>query len=76
MSNDTLDFSGGLNHNNNQNVNDAPDEVIRMDEVEPLFDADCKHTFKKDDDKIGDYQAWVCTKCHRGTFLPDGVQII
>lgn len=51
-------------------------EVIRRDEIVPLNDPQCEHSFKLDEsDTIGDTVAWVCTKCHLGTFLPKGVSI-
>jgi hypothetical protein len=71
-----LDNASGTGDNQSINGNDEPDEVIRMDEVEPINDPNCKHFFIKDSDIIGDYQAWICRKCKRGTFYPINTTII
>jgi hypothetical protein len=58
------------------NGNDEEYEVIRLKDVEPINDPNCKHFFIKDSDTIGDHQAWICRRCKRGTFYPKGVTII
>jgi hypothetical protein len=68
-------------HNNNHNTsidaeNEKDDIVVDLEKVEPLNDINCRHFFVKDSDTIGDYQAWKCKQCRRGTFLPKGTQII
>ncbi len=70
-----IDFGGYNNNNTSKNVDNDGDEVVRLDEQQPLNDPDCKHQFVKDDDELGEAQAWVCIKCRRGVFLPKGVSI-
>lgn len=67
------------NNSDNSSINDEDGEyeVIRLNDKEPLNNKDCKHYFKKDEDEIStDRQSWICIHCHRGTFLPKGVNII
>lgn len=59
----------GLNTSKNVNNENENDIVIRLDELEPLNDPDCKHKFVRDPDTIGEFRAWKCSKCHRGVFL-------
>lgn len=63
--------------NNDKNADNNGDyEVIRLEGVPPLSDPNCEHTFVKDDDDLSpDQQAWICTQCHRGTFLPNNIKI-
>ena len=71
-------FDNQDNSNDNRNIHDKNEEyeVIRRDELEPINDPNCKHNFVVDSDEIGGFQAWVCTKCKRGTFLPKATIII
>ena len=72
-----LDNNQNYADNSNINDEDGEYEVIRMDDQEPLNNKNCKHHFEKDSDEISkDRQAWTCVHCHRGTFLPKGVDII
>jgi len=67
------------NSKDNSSINDNNDdyEVVKKENLENLIDPECKHYFVKDVDEIDDdTQAWLCKKCHRGTFLPKGVTII
>jgi hypothetical protein len=74
--NQDIDFGGKPRQNKANNADNDGLEVIRLDEQQPLNDPNCEHNFKKDDDDLSDdFQAWVCTKCHRGTFLPKNVII-
>lgn len=52
------------------------DIVIRREDLKPLYDPNCEHDFVLDGEVIGDSRAWVCSKCHRGTFLPKTVKRI
>lgn len=62
---------------NNKTQDVGNDElVIRREDLKPLFDPNCEHTFVLDDEEIGDTRAWVCSQCHRGTFLPKTVKRI
>lgn len=76
--NQPIDFNGQSKQNIDNNADN--DVVVRRDEMERLNDPDCNHknkdgstAFIKDSDTIGDQQAWKCTKCLRGTFLPKSV---
>lgn len=61
---------------NNKEDNDYY-EIIKLDELEPLNDPNCKHYFVKDDsDVLGNSVAWKCSKCHRGTFLAKNQKIV
>lgn len=63
----------------NASIDDNNDnyEVVKRENLENLIDPECKHYFVKDNDEIDkESQAWVCRKCHRGTFLPKNVTII
>lgn len=69
QNNQPFDFSSHKSDTKGNNV--ANDEiVIKLGELEPLNDVNCKHEFRLDGDEIGDTRAWVCIKCHRGTYLP------
>lgn len=47
--------------------------VIKMDEQTPLNDPECIHFLVEDRaDTLGDFTAWICTKCGLGTFCPPG----
>jgi hypothetical protein len=65
-----------MNQNASNNDDNVEYEVIRLDEIEPITKPDCKHFFVKDDDEIGDNQAWICQGCKRGVFYPKGVTIV
>lgn len=69
-------MDSNIPQNASNNDDNAEYEVIRLDEVEPINNPDCKHYFIKDDDEIGDNQAWICRDCKRGTFYPKNVTII
>lgn len=64
-----LDFNGDKPDNSSNNANDETNIVVRLDEIEPLNDVNCEHQLEQDDDTIGEYRAWKCSKCHRGVFL-------
>ena len=66
----------GLSDDNKDNEHNDDDVVIKLDELTPINDPDCKHYFVKDEDEIGEYQAWICRSCSRGAFYPKGVEII
>ncbi len=61
------------NPSNNVGPNDV---VIRREDSKPLNDPNCDHNLEPDDDEIGDSRAWVCSKCHRGVFLPKTIERI
>lgn len=50
--------------------------VVRREDLKPLNDPNCEHDFVLDGEVIGTTRAWVCSKCHRGTFLPKTVKRI
>ena len=67
------------NNSDNSSINDEDGdyEVIRMNEQEPLNNKDCKHYFEKTLMLLTkDFNPWICVHCHRGTFIPKGVNII
>jgi len=77
-----IDTGGKQPHYSKQNNVDN-DVVVRRDEMERLNDPDCTHkskdgltAFIQDSDTIGTMQAWKCTRCQRGTFLPMSVKNI
>ena len=71
----SIDSSDGFSQNQTNNDNDDGTIVVNMAKREPLNDPDCKHFFVKDDDTIGNSQAWICRGCKRGTFLPKHMSI-
>lgn len=73
---DTSAITGDNKSSNDKNEND---EVIRLDELTPINDPNCKHFFVKDYDELAEknnMQAWQCRKCKRGTFMPKHINII
>lgn len=70
-----IDNSGNVNNNTSNNGNDDGTIVVDMSKRKPLNDPDCKHYFIKDEDIIGNNQAWICRRCKRGTFLPKHMSI-
>lgn len=70
-----IDYASNMVDNQGNNGNDDDTIVVDMSKREPLNDPDCKHFFIKDDDTIGDTQAWICRRCKRGTFLPKHTSI-
>lgn len=65
--------------NNNVNDKNENDVVIRLEDLTPINDINCKHYFIKDQDELAEennMQAWICQKCRRGTFLPKDKIII
>lgn len=76
MSFDTTPFTSDNNNRDEKNEND---EVIRLNELTPLNDPNCKHYFVKDNDELAKknaMQSWICRECRRGTFLPRHINII
>jgi len=73
---DSIAFTIRPSDNDDNNVGNY--EVIRRDEIQPLNDPNCEHDMilDPDGDEIGDTRAWVCSKCHRGVFLPKSVTAI
>lgn len=71
----SIDSSDGFSQNQTNNDNDDGTIVVNMAKREPLNDPDCKHFFVKDEDTIGNSQAWICRGCKRGTFLPKHMSI-
>jgi len=65
-----IDNSRPKTDNDKYNVQNV---VVRRDEMTRLNDPDCDHSIVKDSETIGDYQAWKCTKCHKGRFLPKSI---
>lgn len=51
-------------------------EIWDYSDKKPLTIKDCKHNFVLDGDEIGDYVAWKCIICKRGTFIRKGSKII
>ncbi len=70
-----IDYSGNVGDNSSNNDNDDDTIVVDMAKRQPLNDPDCKHFFVKDEDTIGNSQAWICRGCKRGTFLPKHMSI-
>lgn len=70
-----IDSSDGISDNQSNNDNDDGTIVIDMAKREPLNDPNCEHFFIKDEDTIGNSQAWICRKCKRGTFIPKHMSI-
>ncbi len=70
-----IDYSGGISDNQSNNDNDDGTIVVDMAKREPLNDPNCEHFFIKDEDTIGNSQAWICRKCKRGTFIPKHMSI-
>lgn len=70
-----IDYSGNVGDNSSNNDNDEDTIVVDMAKRQPLNDPDCKHFFVKDEDTIGNSQAWICRGCKRGTFLPKHMSI-
>ena len=67
----SIDTDKNFKHNDAINVQDV---VVRRDEMTRLNDPDCKHkNIVKDSETIGEFQAWKCTDCNRGRFLPKSV---
>jgi len=65
----------------NKNIDDKNenDVVIKLDELTPINDPNCKHYFVKDKDSFAeevDMQAWICRECRRGAILPKNQVII
>ncbi len=76
MSFDTTPFTSD---NNNRDVKNENDEVIKLNELTPINDPKCQHHFVKDEDELAEdngIQAWICRKCKRGTFMPKHINII
>ena len=71
----SIDYASTMVDNQGNNGNDDDTIVVDMSKREPLNDPDCKHFFIKDDDTIGNTQAWICRRCKRGTFLPKHTSI-
>lgn len=69
-----LDFSNNSYDNENNNENDAI--VINKKDFKTITDPGCEHFFRKDEDDLDGYTAWVCISCGRGALLPDDVTII
>jgi ubiquitin C-terminal hydrolase len=70
-----IDSSDGISDNQSNNDNDDGTIVVDMAKREPLNDPNCEHFFIKDEDTIGNSQAWICRKCKRGTFIPKHMSI-
>lgn len=76
MAFDTTPFTSD---NNNRDVKNENDEVIKLDELTPINDPKCEHYFVKDSDELAEdngMQSWICRKCKRGTFMPKHINII
>lgn len=76
MSFDTAPLTGD---NNDRDDKNEKDEVIKLDELTPINDPNCKHFFVKDQDELAEenkMQAWICKRCKRGTFMPKHINII
>jgi hypothetical protein len=76
MDNEQIDNPRPKTHNSSNNVGPDGTIVIRREDLKPLNDPNCEHSFVLDGEVIGDTRAWVCSKCHRGTFLPKTVKRI
>ena len=73
----TIDNNLPISDNDNHNADDADNErVFELENAKPINDPDCLHYFVKDDDKIGEYQGWICQKCKRGAYFPENTEII
>jgi hypothetical protein len=75
MSDYYIDYGSNISDNSSNNDNDDDTIVVDMAKRQPLNDPDCKHFFVKDEDTIGNSQAWICRGCKRGTFLPKHMSI-
>lgn len=75
----TFDTSALTNDNSSIDANDEKDEVIKLDELTPINDPNCTHSFIKEYDELAeenDMQSWICSKCKRGKFMPKHINII
>lgn len=73
----TIDNNIPISDNDNHNDNNGQDErIFDLENAKPINDPNCKHYFVMDDDKIGDYQGWICKHCNRGVYLQKGTKII
>lgn len=75
MDNGQFDNPKPMSDTNVNNV-EKNELVIRREDLKPLNDPNCEHSFVLDGELIGDTRAWICSKCHRGTFLPKTIQRI
>jgi hypothetical protein len=55
--------------NRTKHEGNEDDVVVDLSKQAPLNDINCKHFFVKDSEVIGEFRAWICKHCKRGTFI-------
>lgn len=72
MNENSLDNGVTSGYNNGQ---DDEYEIVDMAKKTPLNDPDCQHSLVVDhSDRMGDYVAYVCSKCGVGSFFYEPIK--